>query len=128
LEDTITSAQHVPSEQTVQALREKLSQDTQLLASLDPNSDTHRRLAARVQRQTAQLLDYEDQREHQRHAMQRALIEQQRRDAEADTRAGGFVAILIGVIIVCAAWGTWWLVLGIVVILVGLCCLFANET
>jgi hypothetical protein len=128
LEDTITSAQHVPSEQTVQALREKLSQDTQVLASLDPNSDTHRRLAARVERQAAQLLDYEDQREHQRQAMQRVLVEQRRRDAEVDTRAVGFFGILIGGVIVYAAWGTWWLVLGIIFIVVGLCGLFANET
>lgn len=127
MEDIITSAQHVPSEKAVQALREQLNQDTQILASLDPNSDTYQRLAARVERQTAELLDHEDQCERQRQAAQRALAEQHRRDRESDARMGGFVAILIGGVITYTGWGTWWLVLGIFLVLGGLYGLFAKD-
>jgi hypothetical protein len=80
-------------------LRDKLNQDTQILASLDPNSDTYRRLAARVERQTADLLDYEDQREQRRHATQRALTEQRHRDQRSETRITGGIGIVIGAIV-----------------------------
>jgi len=127
LEDIITNTQHVPSEKIVQALREQLNQDTQILASLNPNSDTYQRLAARVERQTDELLDYEDQRERQRQATQRALAEQHHRDKQSEARMGGFIGILIGGVITYTGWGTWWLVLGIFLILGGLYGLFAED-
>lgn len=111
----------------MQALREQLNQDTQILASLDPNSDTYQRLAARVERHTAELLDYEDQRERQRQATRRTLAEQHRRDRDSEARMGGFVAILIGGVITYTGWGTWWLALGILLILGGLYGLFAKD-
>lgn len=111
----------------MQALREQLNQDTQILASLDPNSDTYQRLAARVERQTAELLDYEDQRERQRQATQRVLADQHRRDRESDARMGGLVAILIGGVITYTGWGTWWLVLGVFLVLGGLYGLFTKD-
>lgn len=127
MEDVITSAEHVPSEKTVQALREQLDQDTRILASLDPNSDTHRRLADRVEQRTAELLNAEDQRERQHQATQHAMIEQHRRDQEVNERTGAGAALLVGVVVSYAGWGTWWLVLGIVLILGGLCGLFAKD-
>jgi hypothetical protein len=127
LEEIITTAQHVPSEQTVQALREKLNQDTQILASLDPKSDTYQRLAARIEHQTVDLLDYEDQREQQRQAMQRALTEQRHRDQQSDARMTAGIGLLIGAVITYTGWGTWWLVLGLFLILGGLIGLFATD-
>jgi uncharacterized protein YjeT (DUF2065 family) len=112
----------------VQALREQLNQDTQILASLNPDSDTYQRLAARVEHQTADLLDYEDQRERQHHATQRAIAEQHRRDSETEIRMGGLVAAVIGGIVTYTGWGTWWLALGIFLILTGLVGLFAQDT
>jgi len=127
LEDIITSAQHVPSEKTVQALREQLNQDTQILASLDPNSDAYERLSARIERQTTELLDYEDQRERQRQATRRALVEQHRRDRETDARMGGMLGVVTGGVVIYMAWGTWWLALGIILVLGGLYGLFAKD-
>lgn len=127
MEDIITAAQHVPSDKTVQALREQLNQDTQILASLDPNSDAHKRLTARIERQTTELLDIEEQREHQRRAMQSAMVEQHQRETENSARIGGLIMAVIGGVVVYTGWGTWWLLLGIVLIIAGLVGLFAQD-
>ncbi|TLW89233.1 hypothetical protein FFT09_22665 [Saccharomonospora piscinae] len=130
LEDIITTAQHVPSEKTVQALREQLNQDTQILASLDPNSDAYERLAARIERQTGELLDYEEQRERQRRAARVAQAELAERQRQADATAHrpvGFVIAVIGGAVIYTGWGTWWLLLGIVLCVFGLIALFTKE-
>lgn len=108
-------------------MRQQLNQDTQILASLDPNSDTYQRLAARIERQTAELLDKEDQRAQRREAAQRGQAEQHRRDTQTEARMSGFLGVLIGGVIIYTAWGTWWLLLGIVLVIGGLYGLFAKD-
>ncbi|UJW36911.1 hypothetical protein L3Q67_45415 (plasmid) [Saccharothrix sp. AJ9571] len=131
MEDIITSTQHVPSEKAVQALREQLNQDTQILASLDPNSDAHERLSARIERQTIQLIDFEEQRERQREqqrrALQAALAEQRRREDEVAGLVGPLIFAVIGGIIIYVGWGSWWLLLGLVLAVLGVLGLFVKD-
>lgn len=127
MEDTITSVPHVPFEKTAQAIRDQLTHNIQILTSLDPKTAAYQRLAARIERQTDELLDAEDRCEHQRQAMHRALVEQHRSDREFATRSTGFVLILIGGFVINRGWGTWWLVLGAILLLAGLYGLFTKD-
>jgi hypothetical protein len=74
----------------VQVLRDQLSQDTSILASLDPKSQAHRRFSARIERQTTELLDREELRERRERARRLVPAEQQRRHHEACVRLVGW--------------------------------------
>jgi hypothetical protein len=108
---------YVPNLKT---LREKLDQDAQLLASLDPESDAYRRLQARITQKTAELLDYEEILSRREQAYKAA--EPQRRQANAANEGiiGGLICAAIGFIVTFATWGSWWVVLGIFLFVSGL--------
>lgn len=114
-------------EKTVKDLREQLDQDTRLLKFLPPGSVTYDRLAARVEQQTAQLLDYERQIDRQRRAAEREALERNRQQAQNEARLGGGVMILFGAVVTYTGWGSWWLVLGILLLASGLLALFGKD-
>ena len=117
MEATITAEPYVPNLKT---LREKIDQDTNLLGSLDPNSDAYRRLQTRITDQTTQLLDYEEVLEERCQQAGRVAAEHARREAEASGFGGALLFAFIGFIVTVACWGTGWVALGIVLLLIGI--------
>lgn len=116
VEEAITAEPYVPNLKT---LREKIDQDTKLLASLDESSDAYSRLQARITDQTTQLLDYEEILERRRVAV--AAQEAGRTSGSGNEEViGGLVFAVIGFVITYAAWGSWWLPLGIVLLILGI--------
>jgi hypothetical protein len=118
-EETITPESYVPN---LKPLREKIDQDTNLLGSLDPKSDTYRRLQARITDQTTQLLDYEDilERRRQQLAAEEAIRAMSRPISPAGEAAGaGLLFTVPGLLVAYFGWGTWWLVLAIALLLFG---------
>ncbi|QXV63578.1 hypothetical protein [Amycolatopsis sp. TNS106] len=116
----INTEPHVPDlhEKT---LREKIDQDTRLLASLNKNSDAYRRLQARIAERTTRLLDYEDTLEQRQRQAAVVAAEQARRDSQSSAVGTGLVLLLIGVLAIVVGWGTWWIAAGIVAILFAVC-------
>jgi hypothetical protein len=102
----------------LKTLREKIDNDGQLLAALDPQSDAFTRLQARITDDTTRLLDYE-------------AILKARRDAIAADEArsapkplnqdllGALGASVIGLIVTYVTWGSWWLLIGVGLLIVG---------
>lgn len=118
----------MPTGKTVQAMRDQLSQDIQILASLDPSSETHRRLSARIQRDTNKMLDYEEQsKQRQRAYAAAAATKQHRREETYGVGTALFLTALGGVIIY-TGWGSWWLLLGIFFVASGLVGIFAKDS
>lgn len=115
----ITAEPYVPNLKT---LREKIDQDTTLLASLNKNSDAYRRLQARIADQTTQLLDYEDilERRRKQLAVEEAIKAMPRPPSPAGEAAGaGLLFTVPGLLVGYFGWGTWWLVLAAALLLFG---------
>ncbi len=115
----------------VDRLRDELDRDARLLQALSPGSEAHQRLAARIEERSRQLLDRIDEQEEVDRRRREAIIaESTRRQAGqlsegAQQRLAGGVFVLIGIGIAYIGWGTWWLVLAGVVLILGLISLFA---
>ncbi|WP_156365073.1 hypothetical protein [Sciscionella sediminilitoris] len=84
--------------------RAALRRDRELLAELDPRSDEYRRVRRRIRRETAKLAGYEEIRA--------------RRGAERGY--AGWALAVIGAVVLIPAWGTWWILLGLGMLLFGL--------
>lgn len=111
LEGIISTAEpHIPfdsSDSKLKGLRKQLDQDARVLASLNPDSDAYQRLQDRIEAQTTEMLDYEQNLDRQRRAAAAAEAERQRANEETGMQIGGLVFIGIGATIVWASWGSW---------------------
>ncbi|MFD2415033.1 hypothetical protein [Amycolatopsis pigmentata] len=115
----ITAEPYVPNLKT---LREKIDQDTTLLASLPKNSDAYRRLRARITTQTTQLLDYEDalERRRKQRAVEEAIRAMPRPPSPAgEAASAGLLFTIPGLLVGYFGWGTWWMALAAVLLLFG---------
>ncbi|MFD8493897.1 hypothetical protein [Amycolatopsis sp. NPDC059657] len=115
----INAEPYVPNLKT---LREKIDQDTILLASLNKNSDAYRRLQTRITDQTTQLLDGEDtlERRRQQLAAEEAIKAMPRPATEASAAAWtGLFFTVPGLLVGYFGWGTWWLLLAAALLVFG---------
>lgn len=103
---------------TLNALREKIRNDTTILNALDPKSSTYRRLQDRIAADTDRLLDGQDAL-----ASRRAIPPAARPEAETSAGTylgGGLVFGFFGYVITDATWFSVWSMLGIFLLLTGL--------
>lgn len=120
-----------PPRTAVERLRAELDRDARLLQSLSPGSDAHRRLSARLEQKTQELLDKEEEKEAADRRMRAAMrAEQARREArkltpDQEARAGGLLFVVGGAVFGYFAWGSWWLVAAVIIFLVGLAAMIA---
>lgn len=126
MEDVITVPGRIPSSKTVQTMRDRLSEDRKLLTCLDPDSDEHRQLTARIRRETAEMLDYEEQAEQQ----QRIFIADEARRRKQDDQFGTVVVSIlftgVGAVITYHSWGSWWLLTGLLFLVSGIGSILVN--
>lgn len=114
---TITPEPYVPDLTT---LREKIEKDAVLLGSLDPASDTYRRLQDRIDEQTTQLLNYEETLEQRRQQAAVTAARQARADEQSTAVGCGLFAGVGGVLAIVIGWGSWWVAAGVVLVFVAI--------
>lgn len=125
-ETNINTDQYATGKQ-IRDLREQLQQDTHILGSLDPDSVAHARLQSRIERQTIQLLELEQQQSMREQQRRQAMIAQQQQSEEFSTKVVAAVLAVIGAAVVYFGWGTWWLLLGVVLALIGIVTMFSEH-
>lgn len=120
-----------PPRSPMDRLRDELDRDARLLQALTPGSDAHERLASRIEERTCQMLDrIDEQEESERRYREAMLAESTRRQASqlsegTQQRLAGGAFVIIGIGIAYIGWGTWWLALAGVVLILGLISLLA---
>jgi len=90
-------------------MRETLHQKSQILTSLNKGSAAYRRLQAQIETQTTERLDYEATKDLRRRAEAADRAARQRRSDEAGARIIGGVVALIGAVVICNTWVSWWI-------------------
>jgi len=126
-EETNINTEQYASGKQIRDLREQLQQDTHILGSLDPDSVAHARLQSRIERQTIQLLELEQQQSMREQRLRQATIAQQQQSEEFSTKVGAAAFAVIGAAVLYFGWGTWWMLLGVVFALIGVVTMFAEE-
>lgn len=110
----------------IDRLRQELDRDTRILASLTAGTDAHRRMSASIEQRTTELMDKIDTKEAAEQRSRDILRADHARQAAArltpdqEVRAGGAVAIGIGCIVGYFTWGSWWILIAVALILIGL--------
>ncbi|WP_130335606.1 hypothetical protein [Micromonospora kangleipakensis] len=100
-EEIIISAE--PGIPNLAELREEIERDRVLLGSLPQGADEYRRLRRKITRNTAKLHEYEELGDRRR----------------VEVGYTGLLFVLVGGIVTCAGWGSWWVLLGFGMLLLG---------